>query len=162
MIIVTENYLKFWHKISDNLDFFIWVILFCIFLLVSGIGAGILFNWVLGGVLILFAFFYLFYLFVKLGRVKLKLSMTEFGIVGEKVFLGSKFKKKTQVGHADEFYLVYTDITGFKILKDNTLQIINKNKSSFDDLDYKFSNISDDNLFLVIDTFNKYGVKRLN
>lgn len=162
MIVVSEQYSNFWEKVLDNLDFFIWVILFSIFLTISGIIAGFFINWVLGGVLILFSCFYIFYLFVKISRVKLKISMTEFGVVGEKVFLGNKFKKKSQLGHADEFYLVYTDIDGFKILKNNTLQLINKNKSNFDDLNYKFRNVSDDNLFIIIDTFNKYGVKRLN
>jgi hypothetical protein len=162
MIYVSDDYENYGDKISDNMDFFIWVNLYCIFLLCLGIFSGIFYNWVLGMILIAFAAFYEFYLWVKLSRVKYKISLTDYGVRGQRIHLASKFNKNSSHGKADEFYLVYSDIISYRVLNNKTLQIRNKNRSNFDDLNYKFTNISEEKLKLLGETFEKFGIHRID
>ncbi len=162
MIYVTDNYTTLNDKIHDNMDFFIWVNLFCIFLLILGLFSGVFFNWVLGSIVILFSVFYEFYLWAKLTKVELKIALTDYGIRGDRVHLASKFNKKTYGGHSDEFYVVYSDLIGYKLKPENSINLINVNQNKFDDLDYRFTNLTSENLAKVVETFEKFGVKRLD
>ncbi|NQZ85387.1 MAG: hypothetical protein HRU03_06730, partial [Nanoarchaeales archaeon] len=107
MIYVSDEYNNLSDKISDNMDFFIWVNLFCIFLLILGIFSGLYYNWILGSIILLFVLFYEFYLWVKLTKIKHKIIMTDYGIRGERIYLSSNLKKNSTSSQADEFYLVY-------------------------------------------------------
>jgi hypothetical protein len=162
MIYVSDDYKNYVDKISDNMDFFIWVNLFCIFLLCLGVFTGMFYNWILGMISIAFATFYEFYLWVKLSSVKYKITLTDYGVRGQKIKLVSKFNNNSNFGEADEFYLVYSDIISYRILNNKTLQIRNKNRSNFDDLNYKFSNISEEKLKLLAETFEKFGIHRID
>jgi hypothetical protein len=162
MIYVTEDYNNLNDKIHDNMDFFIWVNLFCIFLLVLGLFSGDFYNWILGSIVILFAVFYEFYLWVKLTKVKVKIALTDYGIRGDRIHLSSKFNKNSSLGHADEFYVVYSELIGYKIKDNNSIKLINKMQNNFDDLDYRFTNFTPENLALIIETFEKFGVKKLD
>ncbi len=162
MIYVKDDYTLYSDKIQDNMDFFIWVNLFCIFLLVLGIFCGIYYNWILGAIVLSFSIFYEFYLWVKLTRVKMKLALTDYGIRGDRIHLASKFNQNSTLGHADEFYVVYSDLIGYKIKDNNSIKLINKMQNNFDDLDYRFTNLTPENLELVVQTFERFGVRNLN
>jgi hypothetical protein len=161
MIYASDNYTTFSDKIADNMDFFIWVNLFCIFLLILGLFSGVFYNWVLGSIVILFSVFYEFYLWAKLTKVSLKIALTDYGIRGDRVHLASKFNKSAHQGHSDEFYVVYSDLIGYKLKSNNSIKLINKNQNNFDDLDYRFTNISPESLQTICETFEKFGVEKL-
>jgi hypothetical protein len=162
MIYVSDKYKSYKDRIYDNMDFFIWVNLFCIFLLCLGLFTSIFYNWILGMIPITFAVFYEFYMFVKLSRVKYKITLTDFGIRGQRIHLASKFNNKSTHGQGDEFYLVYSDVVSYRILKNKTLKIRNRNKSIFDDLNYRFTNISEKKLKLLTETLEKFDIHRID
>ena len=92
----------------------------------------------------------------------MKIALTDYGLRGDRIHLASKFNQNSTVGHSDEFYIVYSDLVGYKVKNNNLIKLINKNQNKFDDLDYRFSNITPENLELIISTFEKFNVKKLN
>lgn len=161
VILISEEYSSIVDKICDNLDFSIWVILFSFFLICFGVVIGFFFNWILCCVVVIFALLYLWYLFKKLGYITEKISVTNYGIHSQRVFLASKFKRGTGYGNSDDFYVVFSDILSFKF-KGNNLMIKNKNSSMYDDLNYRFSNLSDENIVKIREILLERNISEIN
>jgi len=162
VILLSEKYSSFKDKVLDNMDFTIWVSLFSLFLLGFGVGLGFLFNWFLGGTVLLFGLFYFLYLFMKLSYVTEKISVTEFGIHSERILLRSRFKgNHNEFKKSDDFYVVFSDIVSFKF-RGNDLMLKNKNTSVYDDLNYRFSNLSDENVVKIREILLQHNILEID